>query len=61
MLRNLHKLERCDRTIHDDIHEYCLTEKVKEVQLRVSIKKKERKSHLSRLLPVLKNILSIIK
>jgi len=41
MLKSFYAFEKRDRTIYDSIHEYCLTEKVNEEQLRVSVKKKE--------------------
>ena len=51
MLKSLYEFEKCDRTIYDSIHEYCLTEKVSEEQLRVSVKKKEWNRNSTRILP----------
>ena len=48
MLKSLYEFEKCDRTIYDSIHEYCLTEKVNEERLRISIKKKEWKRNPAR-------------
>ncbi len=40
MLRSLYEVGKCNKTIYDNVHEYCLAEKVNEEQLRISIKKK---------------------
>jgi hypothetical protein len=40
MLRSLYELEKRNKAIYDNVHEYCLAEKVNEEQLRISIKKK---------------------
>lgn len=40
MLKSIYEFEKCDITFYDSIHAYCLTEKVNEEQLRVSVMKK---------------------
>jgi hypothetical protein len=47
-----YEFEKRDRTIYDGIHEYCLTEKVNEAQLRASVKKKEWNRNPARMLHV---------
>lgn len=61
MLKSLYEFEKRDRTIYDNIHEYCLTEKVNEEQLRVSVTKKNRIESLQKMLRVFRRLLDFVQ
>ena len=61
MLKSLYEFEKSDRTIYDNIHEYCLTEKVNEEQLRVSVTKKNRIESLQKMLRVFRRLLDFVQ
>lgn len=61
MLKSFYEFEKSDRTIYDSIHEYCLTEKVNEEQLRASVTKKERNRKSARMLRVLRFLLDFVR
>ncbi|MDD4297380.1 MAG: hypothetical protein PHC69_10580 [Ruminiclostridium sp.] len=61
MLKSFYEFEKRDRTIYDSIHEYCMTEKVNEEQLRLSVTKKEWNRKPARMLRVLRYLLSFVR
>lgn len=61
MLKSLYEFEKCNKSIYDSVHEYCLAEKMNEEQLRVSINKREWVKKPTRMYKFIGNLLILHK